>query len=139
MKKSMITLLLCLSASLMATAQTADDPDSRHAEPGVELGEGDLDYRLEPEIRLPEIRHQYGSVAAAREGDDVNPGHLSSACQFYIVTRKGGTPHLDGGYTVFGEVVEGMNVANIIQRKMRDDYDRPVYDVRIIKATVVKK
>jgi peptidyl-prolyl cis-trans isomerase B (cyclophilin B) len=192
----MITLLLCLSASLMATAQTADeptraevliettegnirialynetprhrdnflklveehfydsllfhrvipsfmiqagDPDSRHAEPGVELGEGDLDYRLEPEIRLPEIRHQYGSVAAAREGDDVNPGHLSSACQFYIVTRKGGTPHLDGGYTVFGEVVEGMNVANIIQRKMRDDYDRPVYDVRIIKATVVKK
>ena len=115
------------------------DPDSRHAEPGAQLGGGDLKYKLEPEIRVPEITHRYGSVAAAREGDDENPDRLSSATQFYIVTRKGGTPHLDGGYTVFGEVVEGMDVANRIQRKMRDDYDRPVYDVRIIRATVVGK
>lgn len=196
MKKSIITLLLCLTTWSQATAQTADGqeraevliettegnirialynetprhrdnflklvsdhfydsllfhrvipnfmiqagaPDSRHAEPGALLGEGDLEYKIEPEIRTPEIRHRYGSVAAAREGDDVNPDRLSSASQFYIVTRKGGTPHLDGGYTVFGEVVEGMEVANRIQRKMRDDYDRPVYDVRIIKATVIDK
>ena len=116
----------------------AGDPDSRHAEPGALLGGGDLKYKIEPEIRTPEILHRYGSVAAAREGDDVNPGRLSSASQFYIVTRKGGTPHLDGGYTVFGEVVEGMDVANRIQRKMRDDYDRPVYDVRILKATEIR-
>ena len=112
------------------------DPNSRFAEPGATLGAGDLPYRLEPEIRLPEIRHRYGSVAAAREGDMVNPLHLSSACQFYIVTRRSGTPHLDGGYTVFGEVVEGMDTAKRIQRQIRDDYDRPVYDVRIIRATV---
>ena len=114
------------------------DPDSRHAEPGTLLGEGDLPYQLEPEI-VPALRHRYGSVAAAREGDDVNPGHLSSACQFYIVTRKSGTPHLDGAYTVFGEVTEGMDVANRIQRHIRDDDDRPVYDVRILRATVVRK
>ena len=114
------------------------DPDSRHAEPGALLGEGDLGYKLEPEV-VPNIRHRYGSVAAAREGDDVNPRQLSSACQFYIVTRKGGTPHLDGSYTVFGEVVEGMDVADRIQRHIRDDDDRPVYDVRILRATVVRK
>ena len=117
----------------------AGDPDSRHAESGTLLGEGDLPYKLEPEILSPTIRHRYGSVTAAREGDDVNPNRLSSACQFYIVTRKGGTPHLDGAYTVFGEVTEGMDVANRIQRQMRDDDDRPVYDVRILRATVVHK
>ena len=116
----------------------AGDPDSRHAEPGVLLGEGDLPYKLEPEI-VPTIRHRYGSVAAAREGDDVNPAHLSSACQFYIVTSKYGVPRLDDNYTVFGEVVDGMKVANLIQRKIRDDDDRPVYDVRILRATVVSE
>ena len=111
------------------------DPDSRTAEPGQELGNGDLGYTLEPEFRTPGIIHRRGSVAAAREGDDVNPEHRSSACQFYIVTRRGGTPHLDGLYTVFGEVVDGMDVADRIQRKMTDDNNRPVYDVRIIRAT----
>ncbi len=147
----------------------AGDPDSRHAEPGAELGEGDLGYTIEPEFRLPDIYHRRGVVAAAREGDDVNPEHRSSACQFYIVCRKtlstatlkqvqlrldtltnnqvkltpeqistyrriGGTPHLDGQYTVFGEVVEGMDVVDRIQRKDTDDNDRPVYDVRILRA-----
>ena len=147
----------------------AGDPDSRHAEPGAELGEGDLGYTIEPEFRLPDIFHRRGVVAAAREGDDVNPERRSSACQFYIVCRKtlstatlkqvqlrldtltnnqvkltpeqistyrriGGTPHLDGQYTVFGEVVEGMDVVDRIQRKDTDDNDRPVYDVRILRA-----
>ena len=147
----------------------AGDPDSRHAEPGAELGEGDLGYTIEPEFRLPDIYHRRGVVAAAREGDDVNPERRSSACQFYIVCRKtlstatlkqvqlridtltnnqvkltpeqistyrriGGTPHLDGQYTVFGEVVEGMDVVDRIQRKDTDDNDRPVYDVRILRA-----
>ena len=66
----------------------AGDPDSRHAEPGAELGEGDLGYTIEPEFRLPDIFHRRGVVAAAREGDDVNPERRSSACQFYIVCRK---------------------------------------------------
>jgi cyclophilin family peptidyl-prolyl cis-trans isomerase len=116
----------------------AGDPDSRKAEEGAELGDGDLGYTLEPEFRVPEITHRRGSLAAAREGDEVNPDKRSSACQFYIVTRKWGAKHLDGSYTVFGEVVQGMEVADRISKHIRDDYDRPVGDVRIIKATVVR-
>lgn len=52
--------------------------------------------------------------------------------------KYGGTPHLDGQYTVFGEVVEGLDVVNDIQWVDTDDNGRPVDDIRIIRATVVK-
>lgn len=52
--------------------------------------------------------------------------------------KYGGTPHLDGQYTVFGEVVKGLNVVRDINYVKTDDYDRPIEDVKIIKATVVK-
>lgn len=57
-----------------------------------------------------------------------------------IATYKtvGGTPHLDGQYTVFGEVVEGMDVVDRIQQSQTDKYDRPLEDIRILKATVTK-
>ena len=56
---------------------------------------------------------------------------------FQAYKRIGGTPHLDGQYTVFGEVVEGLDVVERIQRVFTDDYDRPVDDVRILSATVL--
>lgn len=56
-----------------------------------------------------------------------------------VYRRTGGTPHLDGGYTVFGEVTEGLNVVEKIQRADTDDNDRPVYDVRILRAVVTKR
>ena len=56
---------------------------------------------------------------------------------FRTYKRVGGSPHLDGQYTVFGEVVEGLDVVDRIQRVFTDDYDRPVDDVRIISATVL--
>ena len=61
------------------------DPDSKNAAAGKLLGEGDLGYTVEPEI-MPEVYfHRRGALAAAREGDDVNPSKSSSASQFYIV------------------------------------------------------
>lgn len=150
------------------------DTDSKHAQPGEELGEGAPDYTLPAEIRLPAIYHKRGAVAAAREPDDVNPEWRSSSSQFYIVwgttfssaaldryagrldtltkgkaamteeMRKayrtvGGTPHLDGSYTVFGEVTEGMDVVERIQKTPTDTNDRPLDDIRILRATVVEK
>lgn len=146
------------------------DPDSKYAEPGVLLGEGDRDYTVPAEFRLEEgIFHRRGVLAGAREGDDVNPEQRSSAMQFYIVWGKifddagldkvqerldnrtggrvkltpemrevyktvGGTPHLDGQYTVFGEVVSGLDVVDAIQRVPTDENDRPLTDVRIVRA-----
>ena len=148
------------------------DPVSRHAQPGVFLGDSTLNYTIPAEIRTPQIYHKRGAVAMAREPDEVNPEQKSSSCQFYIVWGKrfssqaiervqerldtikggikltdemistyrkmGGTPHLDGTYTVFGEVTEGLDVIERIQAVMTDDDDRPVDDQRILKAIVVE-
>ena len=153
------------------------DPDSRHAEPGVTLGEGSTDYTVEAEFFDSEGHllhpHKRGALAMAREGDSENPERRSSGCQFYIVWGKtyatqqlyqigdkveaatdhrvtmtdelldlyhdvGGVPHLDGQYTVFGEVTEGLDVVDRIQKAQTDDYDRPIDDIRILRAREVK-
>ena len=55
-----------------------------------------------------------------------------------VYKTVGGIPHLDGQYTVFGEVVEGLDVVDRIQQSATDPYDRPLEDVRILRATVIK-
>ena len=55
-----------------------------------------------------------------------------------VYTTLGGTPHLDGAYTVFGEVTEGMDVVEKIQAVERDANDRPLTDVRIVRATITR-
>lgn len=194
----------------------AGDPDSRGAAKGQMLGMGGPDYTLPAEIVYPAHFHKRGALAAARQGDQVNPERRSSGSQFYIVTGQvyndstlnqlekslrvgrineifqrmraenrdqimamsrnkdteglnalrdqmvaaaeaeadrtpgltaeqreayttvGGTPHLDGQYTVFGEVVDGMDVVDAIQQAETNRQDRPEEDIKIIKATVVK-
>lgn len=111
----------------------AGDPDSKDAQPGQMLGMGDPGYTLTAEI-LPNHSHFPGVLAAARQGDYVNPERRSSGSQFYIVT--GDASHLDGQYTVFGEVISGMDIVRAIEDSRTDRNDRPVEDIHIISMTV---
>jgi peptidyl-prolyl cis-trans isomerase B (cyclophilin B) len=143
------------------------DPNSKRAESGVALGNGGPEYKIPAEFRST-LFHKKGVLAAAR---DNNPEKASSGSQFYIVQGKkfteagldsvetnrlkrrlpeahrdvyktiGGTPHLDQNYTVFGEVVSGLEVVDRIAAEptSKTPPDRPVADVRIWKAKLVKR
>ena len=109
------------------------DPNSKYAQPGELLGDGEPDWRVPAEFRLDKgIFHRKGTVNAAREGDDTNPDRESCASQFCFM--MGRSPHLDGAYTLFGEVTEGMDVLDAIQKVATDEYDRPLEDVRMLKV-----
>ena len=193
------------------------DPSSKGAPAGKSLGTGGPGYDIDAEIIYPQYFHKRGALAAARQGDEVNPDRRSSGSQFYIVTGKvynagqlaqmekqlqyqqmqtifndlakqhrdtimamrrnrdqaglqalqeelvkkteaeaaknpakftqaqidayttvGGTPHLDGTYTVFGEVVEGMDVVAKIETTATGAQDRPKEDIKIISMTIVE-
>ena len=106
------------------------DPESKNAVQGQMLGSGGPDYTIPAEIKR-EFSHKKGALAAARQGDQVNPERRSSGSQFYIVQNNGGTPHLDGAYTVFGEVVKGIEVVDKIADQRVDRRDRPEKDIRM--------
>lgn len=134
------------------------DPASKTAAPGVMLGEGDLGYKVPAEINDSNY-HRRGALGMAR---DNNPEKASSACQFYIVTGKkytdeeldragrggrvytpaqrevykteGGTAMLDGGYTVYGYVVEGMDVVDKISAMPGNQANRPNTDIRMTRV-----
>ena len=122
-----------------------------------EDGSVDPGYTIPAEFRANHF-HKKGVLAAARQGDQVNPKKASSGCQFYIVqgqvlteahiemykqryglnftqeqieayTTVGGTPHLDGQYTVFGEVVEGLEIIDAIAKVKTGYMDVPVEPV----------
>ncbi len=142
------------------------DPDSKNATPGVQLGAGGPGYNIPAEI-VDGIYHQKGSLSAARQGDQVNPQKESSGSQFYIVQGKiftpeeitmveqrtgkilndqqrtiyttvGGTPHLDGDYTVFGRVTEGLGVLDTIAKVLTDRANRPIDDVPMTMSVIKK-
>ena len=109
------------------------DPNSKYAKPGELLGDGEPDFRVPAEIRVDQgITCVKGSILAAREGDDVNPNRESCASQYCFMMRP--CPHLDGAYPVFGEVTEGMDVLEAIQKAATDEYDRPLEDIRMLKV-----
>jgi cyclophilin family peptidyl-prolyl cis-trans isomerase len=105
------------------------DPNSKDDDP-LNDGLGGPGYTLPAEF-VPELKHTYSAVGAARQGDAINPKRESNGSQFYIVVNKAGTPFLDGAYTVFGKVLEGMEVAEAIAGVPRDRSDRPQEPIRM--------
>jgi peptidyl-prolyl cis-trans isomerase B (cyclophilin B) len=135
------------------------DPNSRNAPKGQPLGMGGPSYTIPAEF-VDTLVHVKGALAAARTGDQVNPEKRSSGSQFYIVhgqpltgpqldqiearkgfrysteqrqlyLEKGGTPFLDRDYTVFGMVIQGLDVIDKIANAPKDQRDRPLEDVRM--------
>jgi peptidyl-prolyl cis-trans isomerase B (cyclophilin B) len=89
--------------------------------PDTPEGFANSPHLLNPEFH-DSLRHVYGAVGAGR---DDNPGMQSAACQFYIVQNKAGLKRLDGKYTVFGQVIKGMEVTDAICLSPRDKQDAP--------------
>ena len=139
------------------------DPQSKNASPGVMLGGGGGDMARIPAEFRKSIIHKKGALAAARDG---NPEKASSACQFYIVQGKiltdaeldmmeqrignkytldqrniykkmGGTAMLDQNYTVFGEVISGLEIVDKIASAPKAPGDRPIGDIRM-KMEIIK-
>lgn len=142
------------------------DPSSKTAKAGVQLGGGDIGYKVSAEFN-ENLFHKRGVLSAAR---DNNPQKASSGSQFYIVQGKkytdaeldgiqesrlegrkftpaqreiyktsGGAPFLDGSYTVFGEVVKGMQMVDNICTVKVDRNDRPLTDIKMVVSLVEKK
>ncbi|PRY16308.1 peptidyl-prolyl cis-trans isomerase B (cyclophilin B) [Pontibacter ummariensis] len=114
------------------------DPNTKDEDPYND-GQGSLGYTVPAEIK-PTHKHVRGAVAAARQDDRINPERASSASQFYIVENHNGTPMLDNVYTVFGQVVDGLDVIDKIAEQPTGGRDRPLSDIEM-KVTVedVKK
>ncbi len=139
------------------------DPVSKSCADTFTLGDGDLEYTIPAEF-ITSYYHKRGAFAQAR---DDRPDMASSACQFYIVQGKvsndsiiekaykrnnyeqpanhekvyrktGGIPHLDMRYTVYGEVISGMNVVDKICATATNSKDRPLKNIRI-KTIIIKK
>jgi len=142
------------------------DPDSKNAPAGKRLGIGGPGYTVPAEF-VDTLVHIKGALAAARQGDAVNPKKESSGSQFYIVqgrpvasgqldglemqkrikytdtsrsilSTQGGTPFLDMDYTVFGQIVKGLEIIDEIAQSKTDGADRPLTDVQILAVRVIK-
>lgn len=111
------------------------DPNSKDSIPYND-GQGGPNYTVPAEF-VPTLKHLRGSIAAARTGDAVNPQKASSGSQFYIVHNANGTPFLDGNYTVFGQVIKGLEVIDEIANQPKDMRDRPTKNITM-KVTAQK-
>ena len=106
------------------------DPYSRDLSMVNQWGTGGPDYTIPAEF-VNEYYHKKGALAAARKGDMANPKKASSGSQFYIVHDENNCLHLDGQYSIFGEVIDGLDVIDKIAVVETDPYDRPLCDVII--------
>ncbi len=108
----------------------AGDPYSRDTSKIDLWGQGGPSYTVPAEF-VSQYWHKKGAIAAARKGDMANPTKASSGSQFYIVQDENACLHLDGQYSIFGEVVEGLDIIDKIAGVETDMYDRPSEDVFI--------
>ena len=115
------------------------DPFSRDTSLINRWGQGGPNYTVPAEF-VNEYWHKKGALAAARKGDMANPTKASSGSQFYIVHDENACLHLDGQYSIFGEVIEGLDIIDKIATVSTDMYDRPYEDVIIetIKPVLVE-
>ena len=109
------------------------DPYSRDTTKADLWGQGGPNYTVPAEF-VNQYWHKKGAIAAARKGDMANPTKASSGSQFYIVHDENACLHLDGQYSIFGEVTEGLDVIDRIATVPTDYYDRPLEDVMIISV-----
>jgi cyclophilin family peptidyl-prolyl cis-trans isomerase len=116
----------------------AGDPYSRDTSMINMWGQGGPNYTVPAEF-VNEYWHKKGALAAARKGDMANPKKASSGSQFYIVHDENNCLHLDGQYTIFGEVVEGLDIIDRIAAVPVDNMDRPFEDVMIITVKPVEQ
>jgi cyclophilin family peptidyl-prolyl cis-trans isomerase len=142
------------------------DPDSKNAKPGIELGNGDVGYTIPAEFR-DSLFHKRGVLAAARddnpakassgcqfyivEGKRFTDGKMDTLEKTRLKGQKipefkrayyrsvGGAPHLDGNYTVYGEVVAGIDMVDLIAAVKKDERDRPLVDVPMTVDVLSKK
>ena len=117
----------------------AGDPYSKDTSLVRLWGQGGPDYTIPAEF-VNEYWHKKGAIAAARKGDMANPKKASSGSQFYIVHDENSCLHLDGQYSIFGEVIDGLDVIDRIATVPTDRMDRPYDDVIIeaVKPVVVE-
>ena len=108
------------------------DPFSRDTSLINKWGQGGPDYTVPAEF-VNEYWHKKGALAAARKGDMANPTKASSGSQFYIVHDENACLHLDGQYSIFGEVIDGLEIIDVIATVPTDMYDRP-YEVVFIQT-----
>jgi len=105
----------------------AGDPKSKRKD-RANVGTGGPGYTLTPEIRR---KHVAGTVAMARLPDHINPARRSNGSQFYVAIKP--LPKLDGQYTVFGDVIEGLDVLEKVSQLPADSNDNPI-DRAVIKS-----
>ncbi len=91
-------------------------------------GMGNMGYTIPAELSTG-LKHKKGAIAAARIGDQANPQRASNGSQFYIVLEDNGANHLDGQYSVFGQVMDGFDVMRKIVNQQTDNRNRPLENV----------
>lgn len=113
------------------------DVNSKDADPTND-GQGQPSEKTVPAELAPGHQHAYGAVAAARTGGPA--GTPSSGSQFYLVENHDGAHFLDGQYTVFGQVIQGLDVLDKIAKQPKDARDRPLGDVKMtLKVQKLKR